>query len=108
MNVAMHTLRLVLFRLLSLALAGLVLAWAGAAAASEAFDSAYELVEQVGEEPERAFNLDTGVDDPQDCPAFVSGFALAAPALDECRREAPQPRFRSLLPHPNAPPPRLG
>ena len=102
----MHTVHLVLFRLLSFALAGLVLAWAGAATASEAFDSASELVEQISEQGNPTFTQDPGVDEPLDCPAFVSGFTLVSPALVESRPVAPPPPFRSILPRPTPPPPR--
>lgn len=102
----MHTARLILFRLLSFALAAFVLAWVGTATASEAFDSVYELVEQTSGESGPAVTADIGVDDPLDCPAVVSGFTLVSPALLESRAELPPPPFRSILPRPTSPPPR--
>jgi hypothetical protein len=103
----MHTFRLILIRLISFALAGLVLAGVGTASASEAFDSASELVEQISEQDHPVFTADSEVDEPLDCPAFVSDFALALPLLIASRPTAQLPLFRSVLPPPPPPPPRL-
>ena len=96
----------VLSRLLSFVLAFLVLVWAGAACAEEAYDSATELVEQVQVDQWTA--LDNGIDGPQDCPAFVSSFSLPTRLLLETRAAEPVPAFRSVLPLPTSPPPRRG
>ncbi len=100
----MQPIRRTLSRLLSLTLACLVLVWAGAASAEEAYDSATELVEQV--QFDQLTALDNGIDGPHDCPAFVSSFALPTRVLLEMRAETPLPRFRSVLPQPTSPPPR--
>ncbi len=103
---AMQRIRRTLSRLLSFVLACLVLVWAGAACAEEAYDSATELVEQV--QVDQFTALDSGADEPGDCPAFVSDFALPEPFLIEHRPDGVRPVFRSILPLPASPPPRRG
>ena len=47
---------------MSLVLAGVVLAWAGTVSASEAFDSATDLVEQISEQSSPTLSAYDGVD----------------------------------------------
>lgn len=91
---------------MSLVLAGVVLAWAGTVSASEAFDSATDLVEQISEQSSPTLSAYDGVDEPLDCPALIGGFRLASPPFFGMRRVTPPPAFSSILPRPTSPPPR--
>jgi len=90
---------------MSLALACLVLVWAGAASAEEACESALELVESV-QMDEFSLGGDAAAD-PEDCPAFVTDVVPTSVFLLEVRPEPRLTAFRSLLPLPTSPPPRL-
>lgn len=102
----MQSLQRTLIRLLSFTLACLVVVWAGAASAEEAYDSATELVEQAQVQTVQISAFDDGVDDPFDIPAVVSRYLLPAGALLEVRPEPRLPAFASVVPPPHVPPPR--
>ena len=96
----------VISRVLSLALACLVLVWAGVASAEEAYESAAELVEHVQVDQLTQGGIEPDSSEPQDCPAFVSGFALPVLFLLEIRPDSGLPEFRSVVPRATSPPPR--
>ncbi|MDD3352697.1 hypothetical protein [Zoogloea sp.] len=98
----MHLIR----RSLSLVLAWLVLLWAGAACAEEAYESATELVEQVQVDQLTEYNGVLEHVDPFDSPSFVSRFPMAARLLLDVRPEKPLPKWQSFLPRLHSPPPR--
>ena len=106
MIVAMQRFPKIFSRALSFVLACLVLVWAGTACAENAYESAAELVElvQVDQVTQGGPSLD--MPDPQDCPVFVSSFALPVLLLLESRPEAALPEFRSVFPRSTSPPPR--
>ena len=92
-------------RVLSLALACLVLVWAGVASAEEAYESAAELVEHVQVDQVAQGGVEPDTPEPQDCPAFVSGFALPVLFLLEVRPDGALPEFPSVFPRATSPPP---
>ena len=104
MNAAMQRIRFPFYRLLSLVLACLLLAWVGTASAEEAYDSATELVEraQVCEFGQSG----DGLADPENCPAVISDFVEQPLLRPENRPRGVLSGFRSLLPLPTSPPPR--
>ena len=91
---------------LYLALACLVLVWAGVASAEEAYESAAELVEHVQVDQVAQGGVEPDTPEPQDCPAFVSGFALPVLFLLEVRPDGALPEFPSVFPRATSPPPR--